>query len=115
MISRTPLHEDRVPEPGQENIMTQDYLIFGAGYKGEVKTFEAGQVEVQVEIKSPAETHSSTSATREALQRYTFPVTVVEVDGKRYNVATEDYLSEDVIKEAVNRWHPRAIEVKNEF
>ncbi|MCG7387374.1 MULTISPECIES: hypothetical protein [Pantoea] len=90
--------------------MNQDYLIFGAGYHGEVKSFEAGQVEVEVEIKAPEETESSTSPEREELQQYVLPVTVIAVDGKRYNVATEGHPSEDEVKEAVNRWHPQPIQ-----
>ncbi|CAK6493847.1 hypothetical protein PANNVG_02062 [Pantoea sp. Nvir] len=90
--------------------MNQDYLIFGAGYHGEVKSFAAGQVEVEVEIKAPEETESSTSPDRDVLQRYVLPVTVIAVDGKRYNVATEENPSEDEVKQAVERWHPQPIQ-----
>ena len=90
--------------------MNQDYLIFGAGYHGEVKSFEAGQVEVEVGVKAPEGTAGSASPGRGGLQQYVLPVTVIAVDGKRYNVATEGHPSEDEVKEAVNRWHPQPIQ-----
>ncbi|AUX94278.1 hypothetical protein [Mixta gaviniae] len=83
--------------------MTEDYLIFGAGYDGEIREFDRGLDFIEV-VQNPALISSNSSdQSAPSTDKVRLPVRVYIVHGHRYNVASHELLIDDVLEELIEQ------------
>lgn len=87
----------------------QDYIIFGHGYKGEVRQYDDNLESIQIVSKPVLLRAGDQTPPGAALKFYELKVFVMEHDGERYNVAAETIPTDEELTYAVLKENPRKV------
>lgn len=89
--------------------MTEDYLIFGAGYNGELREFDECLDEIEIITKPSMFANQSIVHPAKPLEFIRLRVNTLSVDGHRYNVASSGIPGDEELRIAVMRERPRPV------